>query len=133
MGKYAFIKDRDTKKFWSLSWKPTCPKFDFYEVRNGTGYTTITSKINNIKSSQTVFIPPEENIEIWKITISNEDSKTRHLSLYTYFEWCLGSSDDVHREFQKTFINTWFDKDLNTLFGKKKKQKVAQTSACIAG
>ena len=65
MGKYIFIKDRDTKDFWSLGWKPICPKFDFYEVRNGTGYTTITSKINSIKSSGIVFIPPNENVEIW--------------------------------------------------------------------
>ena len=124
MGKYVFIKDRDMKKFWSLGWKPSCPKFDFYEVRNGIGYTTITSKINSIKSSATVFVPPAENLEIWKITIKNEDSESRHLSLYTYFEWCLGSSDDVHREFQKTFIDTWFDDGLNALFGKKKKHLV---------
>jgi cellobiose phosphorylase len=124
MGKYIFIKDRDTKKFWSLMWKPICPKFDLYEVRNGIGYTTIISKINGIISTATVFVPPGENIEVWKITIRNEDTKLRRLSLYTYFEWCLGNSDDVHREFQKTFINTWFDKDLNAIFAKKKKHLV---------
>ncbi len=124
MGKFIFIKDRDTKRFWSVSWKPVCPKFDFYEVRNGIGYTTITSSIHDIRASQTVFIPPGENIEIWKIVLKNEGSKPRHLSLYTYLEWCLGSSDDVHREFQKTFIKTRFDKNLNAIFAAKKKHLV---------
>ncbi|MDD5427849.1 MAG: glycosyl transferase family 36 [Candidatus Omnitrophica bacterium] len=124
MGKYIFIRDRDTKKVWSLAWKPLCPKFDLYEVRNGAGYTIITSKINGIRSSAAVFIPPDENLEIWKITIKNEDTKKRRLDLTTYFEWCLGNSDDTHREFQKTFITTRFDKDLNALFGKKKEHLV---------
>ncbi|MDD3906307.1 MAG: glycosyl transferase family 36 [Candidatus Omnitrophica bacterium] len=124
MGRYVFVKDRDTKKVWSLGWKPLCPKFDFYEVRNGIGYTVITSKINDIKSSATVFVPPGENLEIWKITIKNEGSRARRLSLYTYLEWCLGNADDTHREFQKTFIDTWFDKKLGAIFGKKKKHLV---------
>lgn len=123
-GKYLFIKDRETRDFWSLAWKPTCPKFDFYEARYGTGYSTITSEKNGIRSSLTVFVPPEEPIEIWKVTIKNESSRKRRLSLFSYLEWCLGSSDDVHREFQKTFINTWFDAGSNTIFAKKKKHLV---------
>ncbi|UCD55687.1 MAG: glycosyl transferase family 36 [Candidatus Omnitrophota bacterium] len=123
-GKYLFIRDKDAKKFWSLTWKPLCPKFDFYEVRHGIGYSTVTSKINGIKTSLTIFVPPEEPLEIWKVTIKNESSKTRNLNLFSYFEWCLGSSDDTHREFQKTFIKTWFDRATNTLFAKKKKHLV---------
>jgi len=124
MGKYIFLKDRDTKIFWPLSWKPLCPKLDVYEVRNGMGYTTIISKAGGIMSTQTVFVPPDEDLEIWKITLRNEDSRPRRLSLYTYLEWCLGSSDDVHREFQKTFIGTKFDPALNAMFAVKKKHLV---------
>ena len=124
MGKYIFIKDKDAKKFWSLTWKPACPNFDFYEVRNGMGYSTITSKINKIKSALTIFVPPEEDLEVWKVVITNEDSRPRHLGLVSYLEWCLGNSDDVHREFQKAFINTWYDAGSYAIFGKKKKHLV---------
>ncbi len=123
-GKYIFIKDKDTKKFWSLTWKPLCPKFDFYEVRHGIGYSTFTSKINGITAKMTVFVPPEEPLEIWKIVIKNESSTPRQLGIFTYFEWCLGNSDDTHREFQKTFIKTWFDRKSHTFFAKKKKHLV---------
>ncbi|MFA5143651.1 MAG: glycosyl transferase family 36 [Candidatus Omnitrophota bacterium] len=124
MGRYIFIKDRGNKNFWSLAWKPLCPKFDFYEVRNGIGYTTITSKLYDIRASETVFIPPDEDLEIWRITIRNEGPRKRRLSLITYLEWCLGNSDDTHREFQKTFIATRFDKNLNAIFARKKKHLV---------
>jgi cellobiose phosphorylase len=123
-GKYIFIRDKATRKFWSLSWKPLCPKFDFYEARHGMGYSIITSKLNGVRSSLTVFVPPDEPLEIWKVTIKNEGSKTRNLSLISYFEWCLGNSDDTHREFQKTFMKTWFDPKTNTIFAKKKKHLV---------
>ncbi|MFH1593587.1 MAG: glycosyl transferase family 36 [Candidatus Omnitrophota bacterium] len=123
-GKYIFIRDAKSKKFWSLSWKPLCPKFDSYEARHGIGYSSIKSKRNGIRSSLTVFIPPKESIEIWKVTIRNESSKTRNLSVFSYLEWCLGNSEDPHREFQKTFMKTWFDRSANTLFARKKKHLV---------
>ena len=123
-GKYLFIRDKDAKKFWSVTWKPLCPKFDFYEVRHGMGYSVITSKMNGIKASLTVFVPPKEPLEIWKVVVKNESGKTRNLSLFSYLEWCLGNSDDTHREFQKTFMETWFDSGTNTLFAKKKKHLV---------
>ena len=123
-GKYLFIRDNDTKKFWSVSWKPLCPKFNFYETRHGMGYSTITSKINGIKCTLTVFVPPEEPLEIWRLTVKNETAKKRNLSIISFLEWCLGNSEDPHREFQKTFIKTWFDKRTNTIFAKKKKHMV---------
>ncbi|MCK4463210.1 MAG: glycosyl transferase family 36 [Candidatus Omnitrophica bacterium] len=123
-GKYIFIKDEDTKKFWSVSWKPLCPKFDSYEVRHGIGYSIFTSKINGITAEATVFVPPKEPLEIWKVVIKNESPAPRRLGIFTYFEWCLGNSEDTHREFQKTFIKTWFDRKSHTLFAKKKKHLV---------
>ncbi len=123
-GKYFYIKDRDTGALWSLMWKPVCAEFDQYEVRNGTGYTVFTSKTNGILSTATVFVPPGENLEVWKVTLKNDSSSIKRLSLFTYFEWCLGNADDVHREFQKTFIGTRFDRKTNTLYAKKRKQLV---------
>ena len=123
-GKYIFIRDKSSKKFWSLTWKPLCPKFNSYEVRHGIGYSTVTSKINSIRSSLVVFVPPKEPLEIWKVTIKNESRRMRNLSLVSYLEWCLGNSEDTHREFQKTFMKTWFDRPTNTLFAKKKKHLV---------
>lgn len=124
MGKYFFITDKDAKETWSLSWKPTMPQFDFYEARYGMGYATITSRKSGITGTATVFVPPQETVEIWKVTLKNDGTSPRRLALTSYLEWCLGNSDDVHREFQKTFIETWHDGETNTIFAKKKKHLV---------
>lgn len=123
-GKYIFIRDKRTKKFWSLTWKPLCTKFSSYEARHGMGYSTVTSKINGLKQSLTVFVPPDEPLEAWIVTLKNETKRTKHLTVSSYFEWCLGNSEDPHREFQKTFMKTSFDRKLSAVFAKKKKHLV---------
>lgn len=121
-GKYIYIKDRDSGAYHSLTWKPTCPDFENYECRHGIGYSIISSKYKDINASFTVFVPRDEPLEIWKITIENSSNSSKPLSLFTYFEWLLGNKDDTHREFHKTFIETSYHKDLNALYGKKRKQ-----------
>ena len=121
-GKYLYIKDRDTGDFWSLGWKPVCRDFDSYECRHGIGYTVLSNKYKGIASSMTVFVPRDEPVEIWKVTLKNESGVIRPLSLFSYFEWLLGNKDDTHREFHKTFIGTSYEKGLNALYGEKRKQ-----------
>lgn len=123
-GKYIYVRDRDTDDRWSLGWKPVCPDFDKYECRHGVGYTTISAKYKGVSSDVTVFVPRDEQLELWKVTIKNESETVKRLSLFTYFEWLLGNKDDTHREFHKTFIETAYDKDLHALYGKKRRQLI---------
>ena len=53
-GKYIYVRDNDSKKFWSAKWKPCMNKYDFFEVRHGQGYSVLTSVIHEIKTETTV-------------------------------------------------------------------------------
>jgi cellobiose phosphorylase len=119
-GKYVYVRDDGSGEFWSLSWKPCCPEFEKYEVRHGLGYTRITSRIKGIECSMLVFVPVDDPLEIWKVSVKNLSERPRTVSLFTYFEWCLGSGIDTHREFQKTFIETEYLADLNCIFARKR-------------
>ena len=119
-GKYIYIRDNDTKKFWSATWKPVMPKFDFFEVRHGQGYSVLTSRLNDITTEKTVFVDAEEPVEVWKLVLKNEGNKKRKLSLFTYFDWLLGNWADTHREFHKTFIETSIDRKNGMIYGLKR-------------
>lgn len=119
-GKYIYIRDNQSKEFWSATWKPCCPKFDFYEVRHGQGYSVLKSKYKGIYAEKTVFVDVEDPVEVWMLTLRNESKKPRKLSLFTYFDWLLGNAADTHREFQKTFIEVEIDEKNNAIFGKKR-------------
>ena len=67
-GRYLYLRDNASGKYWSPSWMPTRTKLDEYECRHGQGYTIITSKVNGIKSSTRYFVPLGESLEIWQVT-----------------------------------------------------------------
>ncbi|MBI3314131.1 MAG: glycosyl transferase family 36 [Candidatus Omnitrophica bacterium] len=119
-GKYLYLRDNETGKVWSGTFKPCRPDFDFFEVRHGQGYSVFTSRLYDITFEKTIFVDIEDPVEVWKVVLKNESSKPRKISLFSAFDWCLGNAGDAHREFQKTFIETEIDRKNGALFALKR-------------
>lgn len=119
-GKFLYIRDEESGAFWSPAWKPVCAELESYECRHGFGYTKFISQQNGIRSELTLFVPPGEPLEIWKLTLTNLTSQQRKLSVWSYFEWNLGEGPDSHREFHKTFIETELHHDQKILLASKR-------------
>jgi cellobiose phosphorylase len=116
-GKYVYIRDIESGKFWSAGWKPVMSEYQSYEVVHGIGYTVYKHKVDDIYSEMKVYVSIDSPLEFMLITIRNEDNKVRKIDLTTYFEWVLGNFPDEHREFHKLFFDPLF-KD-NTIFVRK--------------
>lgn len=88
-GRYIYLRDNDTRDYWSASWQPVGKPLDEYEseCRHGTAYTTITSRYRDIESRTTYFVPLNAEFEIWLVKVRNSGSKTRRLSAFTYLEF----------------------------------------------
>ncbi|MDP3150434.1 MAG: glycosyl transferase family 36 [Ignavibacteria bacterium] len=119
-GKYFYIKDNQTGEVWSPTWNIVKTPLDNYVVRYGFGYAVFSSEYKGVKIVLTIFIPMKESIEVWDFKIENTRDEKIDLSIFSYFEWCLGSSEDFHREFHKTFIETEFDEKANAMIGTKR-------------
>ncbi len=119
-GKYFYIKDEVTGEVWSPAWMPVKTKLEFYQVTYGFGYALFESEFKGIRILLTVFVPLNDQIEIWNFNIQNKKTTEAKLSVYSYFEWCLGSSSDHHREFHKTFLETDFHPELNCMTAAKR-------------
>ncbi|MFA6598122.1 MAG: glycosyl hydrolase family 65 protein [Ignavibacteriaceae bacterium] len=119
-GKYFYIKDNRTGDVWSPTWNIVKTPLDYYEARYGFGYAVFVSEFKRVKITLTIFVPMHETLEVWDFKIENNSGKNIDLSIYSYFEWCLGSSADFHREFHKTFIETEFDETANAMIGTKR-------------
>ena len=102
-GRYLYLRDNKSGKYWSPSWMPTKVKLDEYECRHGQGYTTITSKLNGIKSSTRYFVPLGESLEIWQTTLTNESGSDSDLSLFSAIEFCLWDANDDATNFQRNY------------------------------
>ena len=102
-GRYLYLRDNNTGKYWSPSWMPTRVQLDEYECRHGQGYTIITSKFNGIKSSTRYFVPLGESLEIWQVTLTNESASDSDLSLFSAIEFCLWDANDDATNFQRNY------------------------------
>jgi cellobiose phosphorylase len=117
-GKYIYLRD-EKGNVWSAGWKPVCATPDFYECRHGIGYTIIKSSNHGITTELLIFVPEDEPLEIWRLTIKNNTRRYRKIHLFTFFEWCLGQAPDWHREFHKSFISTEYDPKLSAILATK--------------
>lgn len=128
-GRYIYVRDKERGKFWSVNWQPVCKKPSFWEARQGLGYTKIKSINLGIRTELVFFVPQKGSYEVWWLKVKNETSRTRHLSLFTYVEWCLGAyvPDLIDRPFDSFFNIGFFQK--NILFATKSRWRRPDTTA----
>jgi len=98
-GRYIYIRDKESKDYWSASWQPVGKPKDKYksECRHGSAYTVITSEYENISTETTYFVPLGQIFEAWVIKVTNKDTKKRKLSLFTFVEYanCWNAMQDL--------------------------------------
>ena len=110
-GRYVYVRDRQTGEYWTINWQPVRKKPDFWQCRHGLGYTMISSTVDGISGTITFFVPLEDDIEIWDVTLANVGERTRELDIFTYCEWCLGNYafDLIENAFSNLFNIVRYD------------------------
>ena len=97
-GRYVYIRDMESGKFWSPTWQPTPGvKLSSYECRHGAGYTCIASTHNGITASLLCFVPPAPkdescSCELWVFNIKNTGKKPRKLRTFSYIEFSFSDA-----------------------------------------
>ena len=88
-GRYFYLRDNDTKDYWSASWQPVGKPLDKYKsvCRHGTAYTIISSDYEGIHTDATYFVPLGQKFEYWRLDVENKSDKPRNLSAFTYCEF----------------------------------------------
>nr|MDO8132996.1 hypothetical protein [Candidatus Njordarchaeum guaymaensis] len=88
-GRYLYVRDNKTGEYWSPTWQPVLKKLGKYKCRHGLGYTEISSSYLGIDAEVTYFVPVENNLEIWMLTLRNGSSGKKELTVFSYAEFCL--------------------------------------------
>jgi cellobiose phosphorylase len=102
-GRYVYIRDDESGEYWSPSWQPTQRDLTDYECRHGMGYTVIGSRFAGIRAQTLYFVPLGENLEIWRVRVTNERTEPAKLSLFSAVEWCLWDANDDATNFQRNY------------------------------
>ncbi len=100
-GRFLYVNQG--KSVWNPGWKPVRAELDAYECRHGLGYTRIAGEKDGIAVEQLMFIPSNENTELWKITVSNKTRKTQKLTLFSFVEFCFFEALNDMTNYQRTY------------------------------
>jgi cellobiose phosphorylase len=102
-GRYIYVRDETDGRYWSPSWQPTRHEAEQYTCRHGMGYTTIGSKCHGIAASTRYFVPLDEKLEVWQLSVTNERLTPAALSVFSCVEFCLWDAQDDATNFQRNF------------------------------
>ena len=102
-GRYIYLRDNDSGEFWSPSWQPTRSDIEDYSCRHGLGYSIIGSSYLGIEARTRYFVPLDENLEIWQLTVTNHRPAAADLSAFSSIEFCLWDAQDDATNFQRNF------------------------------
>lgn len=101
-GHYLYLRDEDNGDYWSLSWQPVGKSLEEadYQCRHGLSYSKFLSDYNNIKTEQLLFIPINDDVELWDVKIKNTGEEKRRLSIYSYLEFSFHHIDIDNQNYQ---------------------------------
>jgi cellobiose phosphorylase len=102
-GRYLYLRDDAAGEFWSPSWQPTRRELENYSCRHGMGYSIIGSTYKGIEAHTKYFVPMDENLEIWQLTVTNHRPAAAALSVFSSIEFCLWDAQDDATNFQRNF------------------------------
>ncbi len=102
-GRYIYLRDRESGQFWSPSWQPTRHDPENYFCRHGMGYTIIGSSFGHIEAQTRYFVPLDENLELWQLTVTNRRAQPARISVFASVEFCLWDAQDDATNFQRNF------------------------------
>jgi cellobiose phosphorylase len=102
-GRYIYLRDDESHQFWSPSWQPTRHDIEDYSCRHGMGYTVIGSTYSGIEAHTRYFVPLDENLEIWQVTVTNRRATRARISTFASIEFCLWDAQDDATNFQRNF------------------------------
>ena len=100
-GRYIYLRDNQDGKFWSPSWQPTRDALERYSCRHGLGYTIIGSEFREIEAETRYFVPLDEDMEIWQVTVANRRNVAASVSIFSAIEFCLWDALDDATNFQR--------------------------------
>ena len=115
-GRYLYIHDNGS--VWNPGWKPVKADNVQYECRHGMGYSTITGEKGGLKVETTYFVPVKENLEIWKVKITNTSDRKKNPSIFSYQEFCFYDALNDMNNLQRTLSLGEVEVDGNAIYHK---------------
>ncbi len=114
-GSFVYVRDLTSSQIWSVTFHPMDRPERRYSATFSSDRVEFRRRDSRVETLMEVFVSPEDDAEIRRLTFSNSSSQTRHLEITSYAELALAphDSDRAHPAFSKLFVQTeaWPEKN----------------------
>jgi cellobiose phosphorylase len=107
-GTFIYLRDTDNGKYWSAAHQPTLRRADHYEAIFVQARAEYRRRDHAIEAHTEISVSPEDDVEIRRVTLTNQSSRLRHIEVTSYAEVVLAplNADLAHRGFSNLFVQT---------------------------
>ncbi len=133
-GNWFYIQDLDTAETWSVGSQPIAGNDSSSKVIYSSHMVEFHKTFNEIQVVMQITISPNEDVCFHKIRVINQGSKNRRFRIVSYGEVVLApqTTDWQHPAFNKLFIESKYDEDLNLLFFNRRKRSANEKELGLA-
>lgn len=128
-GSFIFVKDTTEGNIWSTSYSPQLKLPDFYRVSFSEDMVEFLRDDKKIKTRTQIIVAPEDNVEIRKVTVTNDGLHSRRLEITSYCEPILSTwaDDQAHPVFNSLFMETEFLAPRKALLARRRPRSNSQS------
>ncbi|HMM47285.1 MAG TPA: glucoamylase family protein [Thiobacillaceae bacterium] len=107
-GTFTYLRDMESGTYWSTAHQPTLRQADHYEAIFVQGRAEYRRRDHAIDTHTEICVSPEDDVEIRRVTLTNQSSRRRHIEVTSYAEVVLAplNADLAHRAFSNLFVQT---------------------------
>jgi cellobiose phosphorylase len=107
-GTFIYIRDLNSKTFWSTTYLPTKVEPEYYKAIFAPDKIEFQRKDSGVSAVTEITVSPEDNVEIRRVTLRNLTDELSCLEITSYGEVALAPvrADQAHPAFSKLFVQT---------------------------
>ncbi len=127
-GSYIFLRDAVSGEVWSAGYQPTEVEPDHYDVNFSEERARIHRSDGSIATTLEIFVSPEDDAEVRRLSISNSGLRAREIEVTSYCEVVLApqGQDVAHPVFSNLFVQTEYVADVRALLAVRRPRKATE-------
>ncbi len=133
-GTWLYVQDQETGQFWSATHRPVCTNLEAQDVSFNAHMVEYRRRDGDISLMLEVTVPPDDDLEVRRVTLTNHGGRQRRLRLVSYGEVVLARQmdDQRHPAFNKLFIESEFVPEANALVFRRRPRKASEDPLFMA-
>jgi cyclic beta-1,2-glucan synthetase len=133
-GTWLYVQDQDSDALWSAGYQPTGVPPTTHDVRFYAHKAEFRRTDDQIALTLEVAVAADDDVEIRRVTLHNQDEKPRRLALTSYAEVVMAdpATDQRHPAFNKLFIESEYVPDVDALLFRRRPRTESDAPVFLA-